>query len=164
MRNYQGVRGNLVDMQTGEKLFFQFNPEKIGDDQGANWAAQRIHGVHHPYFQYSSGTGRTLKFQLKFYHQDVKDGKNVKQKCDWLRSTVYPDTAAGGVPHRPPHRFLLNLGSLFRGMPCIITSVSVNYDKVFSPSIVPLYAEVDLEVQEFRTRAVGYAEVRGGSA
>lgn len=162
--NKKAVSGNLVDSKTGEVLYFQYNPENIDDMNAAAWAGLQVHGVHHPQFQYAHGDGRTLKFVLKLFHTDQRDKKTVKEKCDWLRSCVYPDTSGGGIPHRPPHRFMFNLGKLFRGFPCIVTSVNIRYDKNFSPSIDPLYAEVDIELKEFRTKAIGYKEVRGGSA
>ena len=130
----------------------------------AIWAGLQVHGTHHPQFQYAHGDGRTLKFSLKLFHTDQRDKKTVKQKCDWIRSCTYPDTSAGGIPHRAPHKFLFNLGNLFRGFPCIVTSVNIRYDKTFSVDIDPLYAEIDIELKEFRMKAIGFQEVRGGSA
>jgi hypothetical protein len=56
------IRGYIVDVETRERLEFQYNPSDIGDDKSAQFADIRIPGISHPRQQFVAGGGRHITF------------------------------------------------------------------------------------------------------
>lgn len=150
-------RGSIVDVTTAESLEFTFNPEEISELDGAEWAKQKVQGVHHPRLQYGSGRGRQVSLVLRLY--GPHKNKTVRQQVNWLRSLAYPDLEIDAVPHRPPHRVILNLGNLYRRETWVVEDVNVEWGQ-FTPDLEPITAVVKLTLTEHRVAAVGFREVR----
>ena len=64
--------GYLVDVETRERLEFQYNPSEIGDEKSAKYADIAIPGISHPRHQFISGGNRHITFKLSFFKGDVK--------------------------------------------------------------------------------------------
>lgn len=151
--------GSLVDTVTGEVFEFTYNPASVGVTEGAEYAEMQVQGVHHPRYQYAGGKGRVLNFSLTLY--GPHGGRSVREQVNWLRSLAYPDLEIDAVPHRPPHRVILNLGQLYRRLVCVVVDTNHTWQE-FTPELEPIKAEVALTLNEFKARAVGYREVRDG--
>ena len=144
----------LVDVDTGEYLAFQYNPNDIGDDKSTAYAAIKIPGMSHPRYQYVAGEPRKITFKLSFFMQSVK--KNV----EWLRSLLYPEHA-GTMLKNAPHRVLFMFGDLYPGVLCIVSQVKARYFHMFDrDNLLPQRAEVDVVLEEYVSESVNYSEVR----
>ncbi len=144
----------LVDVDTGDYLAFQYNPNDIGDDKSTAYAAIKIPGMSHPRYQYVAGEPRRLSFKLAFFKQ------SVKENVEWLRSLLYPEHA-GTMLRNAPHRVIFMFGDLYPGLLCVVRRVNARYFHMFDrDNLLPQRAEVDLELEEYVDESVDFSEVR----
>ena len=87
------TKGALVDIQTRERLSFQFNPETISDEQQTEWASIRAQGMSHPRKQWVGGGDRIVSFTLRFYRESFAEAE-VSDSVAWLRQQII-DVARG---------------------------------------------------------------------
>lgn len=150
----QPISGYLVDVDTGERLAFQHNPNDIGDEKSTAYAAIRIPGMSHPRYQYVAGEPRKIAFKLELFKGPVK------QKVHWLRSLLYPEHA-GTMLKNAPHRVLFIFGDLYPGVLCVVRQVKVRYFHLFDrDSLLPQRAEVEIVLEEYVGASVNVSEVR----
>jgi len=146
--------GFLVDVETGEVLPFQYNPEEITDDKSTDYAAIKIPGMSHPRYQFVAGEPRRISFPLQLFKGPVKE------EVEWIRSLLYPEHA-GTMLKNAPHKVLLFLGLLYPGVLCIVRQVQVRYFDLFDRLLLlPQRALVDLTLEEYVYESVDYSEVR----
>ncbi len=180
------ITGYIVDIETNERLEFQYNPDDIADDKSTDYAAVQIPGMSHPQYQYASGKPRKIAFKVKLFKGPVRD------KVHWLRSLLYPEHAGwqrhgqyslqrhasrtgnlksplatpayrGSRLKNAPHRVLFIFGDLSPGVECVVRSVKARYFHMFDrDNLLPQHAEVDLVLEEYVDESVDYGEVRGG--
>ena len=149
----QPISGYLVDVDTGERLAFQHNPNDIGDEKSTAYAAIRIPGMSHPRYQYIAGEPRKITFKLELFKGPVK------QKVHWLRSLLYPEHA-GTMLKNAPHRVLFIFGDLYPGVLCVVRQVKVRYFHLFDrDSLLPQRAEVEIVLEEYVGASVSFSEV-----
>ena len=147
-------KGYLVDVETRERVEFQFNPDDIADDKSTDYAVVRIPGMSHPRYQYVSGKPRKIAFKVKLFKGPVRD------KVHWLRSLLYPEHSGTMLKHAP-HRVLLFLGELYPGVECVVRNVKARYFHMFDrDTLLPQHAEVDLILEEYVDESVDLNEVR----
>ena len=148
------ISGFLVDIDTGDYLDFQYNPNDIADEKTTAYATIRIPGMSHPRYQYVAGEPRKIAFKLEFFKVDVK------QQVEWVRSLLYPEHA-GTMLRNAPHRVLLFFGDLFPGVLCVVREVKARYFHMFDrDTLLPQRAEVELVLEEYVDESVDYREVR----
>ena len=148
------IKGYLVDVDTGERLEFQHNPNDIGDRKSTAYAAIKIPGMSHPRYQYVSGEPRRIAFKIELFKGPVK------QKVHWLRSLLYPEHA-GTMLKNAPHRVLFIFGDLYPGVLCVVRKVKARYFHMFDRNnLLPQHAEVDIVLEEYVDESVNYSEVR----
>jgi len=132
------IKGCLVDVETRERLEFQYNPSEIGDSKSSKYADITVPGISHPRHQYISGGNRQITFKLSFFKG------NVKEKVNWLQSLLYPEHS-GSVLKSPPHRVIFIFGELYPEVVCIVRSVKARYFNLFeTETLIPQQAEVDI--------------------
>ncbi len=151
--------GHLVALDAGGILKFQYNPEEVTERNSATWANISIHGMTNPRLQYTSGSGRTISFTLKMYHDDDY-GWSPGRRIRWLNSLTYPDTG-GGMPSRPPSRVSFTLGQDYRGVTCVMLDVEAVSTKFDRENFIS-YAEVSLSLLEIQPKAIDFNKVRNG--
>lgn len=61
------ITAYLVDVDTGDYLDFQYNPNDIVDEKSTAYAAIKIPGMSHPRYQYVAGEPRKIGFKLVFF-------------------------------------------------------------------------------------------------
>jgi len=150
----QPIKGYLVDADTGDRLEFQYNPNKFSDEKSTSFAAIKIPGMSHPRYQYVAGEPRRIVFKVELF----KD--SVKQKVDWLRSLQYPEHA-GSMLKNAPHRVVLIFGDLYPGVTCVVRMVKARYFGLFDQTnLAPQRAEVDITLEEVVDQSVNWSEVR----
>jgi len=148
------IKGYLVDVDTGERLEFQHNPNDIGDDKSTAYAAIKIPGMSHPRYQYVAGEPRRIAFKIELFKGPVK------QKVHWLRSLLYPEHA-GTMLKNAPRRVLFIFGDLYPGVLCVVRQVKARYFHMFDrDNLLPQHAEVDVVLEEYVDESVGFSEVR----
>ena len=144
------VKGMIVDIETGDKVEFQYNPPEISDSQGANWVEINVPGMSHPRVQFTSGGVRELSFTVEFSEE------NVKKKVNFLQSLVYPEHA-GSLLKNAPHKALFVFGTLYN-LVCILRSVKARYHGNFTQQLEPKQASIDLVLHEFTEKSVNFSE------
>ena len=151
----KAITAHLVDVQTRQRLEFQYNPNDIVDEKSTAYAAIKIPGLSHPRYQYVAGEPRKITFQLRFFKG------SVQESVAWLRSLLYPEHA-GTMLKNAPHRVLFLFGDLYPGVECVVRQVKARYFHLFDrDNLRPQHAEVDVVLEEYIDQSVGYGEVRG---
>lgn len=93
--------GAIVDVVTGERLAFQYDPDGIAGSDGVNWADQTVPGTSHVGAQFVAGGERSMRLVLQFSAEQA-DKADVRRKVDWLRALTFPeyrDQELAGPPH-----------------------------------------------------------------
>jgi hypothetical protein len=148
------LKGILVDIETRERLEFQYNPNEIGDDKLTKYVDIAIPGISHPRHQYISGGGRRITFKLSFFKGDVK------KQVAWLQSLLYPEHS-GTTLKSPPHRIIFIFGDLYPEIVCIVRNVKTRYFSLFDQqSLAPQQAEVNVVLDEWLDESVNYQTIR----
>ena len=143
------VTGCLVDVENGSRLEFCFNPGEIDDDIPVNYAFINIPGQGHSVAQWSSNSSRKLAYSLDFYRKN-SDDNYVRRKIQWLERVKTPTYDAEGYLSAAPHRVLFLFGNLFNGSKkWLITQAKVRYNNLWTKSLDPLWATVDIELTEW---------------
>lgn len=154
MADGRATVGYLVDVVTRESLEFQYNPDEIADEKGADFATIKVPGMSHPRYQYVAGEARRITFKLMFFKGPVK------KKVTWLQSLLYP-AHEKTMLKTAPHKVLFFFGDLYAGVPCIVRQVRVRYFHMFDQTnLLPQHAEVDMTLEEIVSKSVSYSEVR----
>ncbi len=149
------ITAYLVDVDTGDYLDFQYNPNDIVDEKSTAYAAIKIPGMSHPRDQYVAGEPRKIGFKLVFFKG------SVKESVDWLRSLLYPEHA-GTMLKNAPHRVIFMFGDLYPGVLCVVRQVKARFFHMFDrDNLLPQHAEVDVMLEEYIDQSVDYSEVRG---
>ncbi|CAM2066710.1 CIS-tube domain-containing protein [Sulfidibacter corallicola] len=144
----------LVDIDTSERLAFQFNPNEIVDEKSTAYATIRIPGMSHPRYQFVAGEARRISVKIQLFKGPVR------QQVAWLQSLCYPEHA-GTMLKNAPHRVMLVYGQLYPGLVCIVKQVKARFFELFDrESLLPQRAEVDLTLEEYIERSVEVMEVR----
>ncbi|HNT88352.1 MAG TPA: hypothetical protein PKL84_10855, partial [Candidatus Hydrogenedentes bacterium] len=65
------ITGYIVDIETNDRLEFQYNPDDIADDKATDYAAVQIPGMSHPRYQYVAGKPRKIAFKVKLFKGPV---------------------------------------------------------------------------------------------
>lgn len=144
----------LVDLETGERLIFQFNPNDITDETATAYAAIRIPGLSHPHYQFVAGEPRRISFRVDLFKGPVRE--NVA----WLQSLCYPEHT-GTMLTNAPHRVMLVYGNLYPGLVAVVKQVKARFFDLFDQeSLLPQHAEVSLVLEEVVTQSVDFAEIR----
>ena len=139
----QALKAYLVDVDTGQRMEFQYNPNEIIDEKSTAYAAIKVPGMGLPRYQFVAGEARKISFKVEFFKGPVKE------KVQWLQSLQYPDHT-GTALKNAPHRVLFIFGDLFPGVVCIVPSVKVRYFGNFeSSSLAPQRAEVEVSLEEW---------------
>ncbi len=132
--------GFLVDLETRERLEFQYNPSEITDEKTAHYATVRVPGLSHPKYQFVAGGERRIAFTLHLFKG------HIQERIAWLQSLLYPEEAET-FPKRAPYRVLLMMGDLYPGITCVIRDVRVQYLGLFdSIDLTPQRVEVRLNL------------------
>ena len=148
------LKAYLIDVETRERLEFQYNPSEIGDDKSANYADIAIPGISHPRQQYVSGGARRIAFKLFFFKGEVK------QQVNWLQSLLYPEHS-GTTLKSAPHRTIFVFGELYPGIVCIVRNVKARYFNLFDETTLsPQHAEIDLTLDEWVDESVNFDTIR----
>ena len=141
------TKGALVDIQTRERLSFQFNPETISDEQQTEWASIRAQGMSHPRKQWVGGGDRIVSFTLRFYRESFAEAE-VSDSVARLQSLMLPEYDGTRLKDSP-HRCLFIFGTLYN-LTCILTRAATRYYDLFSPSTLqPVFADIDVELTQF---------------
>lgn len=61
------ITAYLVDVDTGDYLDFQYNPNDIVDEKSTAYAAIKIPGMSHPRYQYVAGEPRKNGFNWGYF-------------------------------------------------------------------------------------------------
>ena len=148
------ISGYLVDLDTGERLAFPYNPNDISDEKGTDYAAVKIPGMSHPRYQYVAGEARRIAFKIELFKGPVRE------QVQWLRSLLYPEHA-GTMLKNAPHRVLLLFGDLYPGVVCVVRSVKARYFHLFDrDALLPQRAEVEIVLEEQTDRSISWSEAR----
>jgi len=148
------IKGYLVDVETRERLEFQYNPSEIGDGKSVQFADIKIPGISHPRHQYVAGENRRITFKLSFFKGDVK------KQVAWLQSLLYPEHS-GTALKSAPHRVVFIFEELYPGIVCIVRNVKARYFNLFDQnSLAPQRAEVDITLDEWTETSVDYQSIR----
>jgi len=133
-------------------IWFQTNPI-ISDSKDAQFESHEILGRAEPVYIYRSSGSRKISLELTYIAQSNKyDVRWVANQISRLRALVYPiysrNNASPGI-FAPPPMVLLNYGSRFINIPCIVESYNISYqeeDVIDVPSMLPFITKVSLNL------------------
>lgn len=167
---YEPDRMFITNLETGDDMNAQFNPEKLNEKIKVNWSKLSVLGLSHMPKQYQQTDNWTCTFELKFWAWDSKGNRlnDIKQKRRQLMSYCYssraaPRTVSGGAPPRL-NFFWPNLIDLT----CTLESLEFNHvrfnrkgDPIESVAIVTLEEIRDVRLYSEDVRATG--TIRSGT-
>ena len=154
----QGVveHGSIAEVDSGEQITFDLNPEEFDDSKETNYAAIEIPGMSHPKLQYTGGGERPLSFTAYLHHGATED---VLAAIRQLQSWQYAEYSNGRLNNPPPH-LLIVIGDTWPDEQWVLRSCNVKRRR-FDKSLNCIYAEVDLEFLQFIDESVDAKDVRG---
>ncbi len=163
--------GGLID-----HIRFQIPPKSISDAKIANYSSQEILGRSEPLKAYTGSAPRTIGFVLEYHWYDfsgVGGWQFIETQLNKLQSLEYPRYTGATVGYQPPPKVLFYFGRRYKGVPCIVNSVSmdlqspwVNPDNgdVRTGDVVPSKITVNCEFQVAYdvNDARGYHDIKHG--
>lgn len=146
---------NTLSAQGGgaPTLFFQYNPEEVTMDQGANYIITSLPGRSHPYVQWVGGNMRKISFTLRFWFTNTSWSGvgNVADCINWIQSYLLPDRDQSNQLAIAPRTLDLYLGNTlaavgYNTVHVLLLSAPVRYMKLWEPTaLTPRAAEMNLE-------------------
>jgi LysM repeat protein len=113
----------ILNEQTGEKIFAMFNPEEYSLNKDNNYASQAIPGLTSPLLQFVHGNLQTLDMELFFDTFETQEDVRTKTSQIFNLLTINSDL------HTPPV-LRVTWGTLdFR---CVLTKVNQKFIRFFS--------------------------------
>ena len=146
---------------------FQTPPRTIQDAKTANFDSQAILGRSEPLRAYTGSNAREIAFVLNYYWYDysgVGGWTSIQKNLNLLKSLVYPNYHRGSF--QPAPKVLFSFGRVYRGIPCIVTNVSLEHKDpwvnpegktVLDGDVVPFHTAVSVALQV----AYNYDDARG---
>lgn len=114
------TRCYIINNDTNKKLTFQFNPESIPYNRGANYTSIDSPGMSYPLTQYVGGNVREFSFEV-FYYDKPYSGK-IKTARQFLEGLLPPEKNTSSFT-KPP-TFTLAYGYFVRT--CVLITLQVN--------------------------------------
>lgn len=164
-----------------DTLFFTNLPENLGTSKQANVTSTNILGRSETIKTYGSSQGRSWNLDLQFFAEEPGKAaieQAVVSKVNWCESLVYP-IYTNGLSHGIP-RLLFKFGD-YLSVIVICTSVTTNIAGPWSVTrstrarfgnlgtneslgdiSLPLYATVNLVLEDIGEKSWGHADVKGG--
>jgi LysM repeat protein len=138
----------IVNEQTGKKIFAMFNPEEYSLNKDNNYASQAIPGLTSPLLQFVHGNLQTLDMELFFDTFDTQD--DVRSRT----SQVFDLLAIDSDLHTPPV-LRVTWGSL--DFHCVLAKVSQKFIRFYSDGR-PGRARLNVTFNEYLDAATQVAE------
>lgn len=137
-----------------ERLEFQFVPEKISNPREADIAQVAIIGRNLPRHHHTGGH-ESLAFTLDFY-ADEENRRDVKRKCDWLKSLTYNEGSG------PARLVKLIWGELYSKETWVVKSVRPEFSMFHSQyGMLPCQAYVDIVLMRDSKTNITLRDARG---
>jgi len=155
-RNRTEQQGGLVDVDTGERVMFDFNPDTIQDDKGTEFAEISIPGMSHPRLQFTSGGSRTLSFTVYLHYGETVSVPDMIRR---LQSWLYPEYEAGQLD-KAPAKLLLVFGDTWPDELWLLRSCNISR-KRFDKNLECILAEAAIELVEYIDESRSAEEFRG---
>ena len=114
------TRCYIINNDTNKKLTFQFNPESIPYNRGANYTSIDSPGMSYPLTQYVGGNVREFSFEV-FYYDKPYSGK-IKTARQFLEGLLPPEKNTSSFT-KPP-TFTRAYGYFVRT--CVLITLQVN--------------------------------------
>ena len=146
----------LVNVKSGERFMFHFNPEPIQDSKENNIAEINIPGMSHPRLQFTNGGNRTLSFTA-FFHYGV-EGKEVPYSVSVLQSWLYPEYDGERMTSAPP-KLKLVYGETWQDQKWIMKSCRITRQR-FDKELKCILAQADIELIEFVDKSIDMRDVQ----
>lgn len=151
------TQGVIVDLDSGARVTFEFNPEVFQDDKVTEFALIGIPGMSHPRVQFGGGGERSLSFSISLH--SGRD-KAVPAAINQLQAWMYGDYSGNRLT-RAPHKLMLSFGDTWSSEKWVLRSCSVTRRR-FDKNLGCIYAEVALDLLQIVETSVSYGEVSGG--
>ena len=136
--------GFLVNLETAQKLAFQFNPTDIPWSRGAKYSEIFAPGMSYPKVQYAGGEAREFDFDL-FYYDKPFSGK-ITEAMDFIEELMPPYWNKEDF-EKPPY-FTLNYG--YFHCTCVLKTISVK-EMLQNEDGNPIMARINLDVRQVKT-------------
>ena len=146
----------LVNVKTGDRFLFRFNPEPIQDTKENNIAEINIPGMSHPRLQFANGGNRTLSFTAIFHYGN--EGENVPYSISTLLSWLYPEYEGERLTSAPP-KLKLVFGDTWQDQIWIMKSCNITRQR-FDKTLKCTVAQANIELVEFIEKSIDMYEVQ----
>lgn len=147
-------QGAIVDVNTGNRVTFDINPESFEDSKETELASIPIPGMSHPRMQYTGGGERTLSFTVILHYGATAD---VPSAIRMLQSWLYPEYVNNRLS-RGPSRLLFVFGDTWPDETWILTSCKVTR-KRFKKTLECVFAEVEMELKQYIEESIDTKDV-----
>ena len=160
MPSPQHFRRNIPDNQRlliaavdgfGGQVRAHFNPKEVSYDKKVTWSETKTKGANEPYYQYTSGTPRTMTMELLFDRYEVGDTVEVELQTLQRMAIALDPKSKKESERRPPILEIRN-GPIpnFR---CVLESLAVKV-LMFNQEGRPVRATATVTFKELRLKDV----------
>lgn len=153
-------RAFLLDLESGQRLFFQNMPEELAESKAANWNDTEILGRSEPIKAYSSSTARAISLTLQFAASidagDKGTTGSLLDKLRFVRSLVYPVYTEITLA---PSKVLLSIGQWFK-IVGVVRDYTVTYQRPWTEEATePTLATVAISIEEANVNPFGRVDI-----
>lgn len=153
----------LVNTETTEELFAQYNPEGFEESIGSAWATLTIPGLSHEPMQFTNTRNWGTKLEF-FFSAEGPGGssKRLDEARKFFMQLMYPSGSAESIDLGGPPRALLFWPNVL-AMEVIVKNLKIKHELFFRDLSMRQY-RAELDIEEIRdTRILGSDVRRDGT-
>jgi hypothetical protein len=149
----------LVNIDTAEPLWVQYNPESFEEKIDVNWAQIVIPGLSHQPMQFTHTKNYSTKLEL-FFNAEGREGSvaMLDEARKWLMAACYPEGQAETIDRGGPPRILFVWPTIV-SMEIVLNSLSFKHE-LFNLDMSMRQFRATLDMMEIRDTRITGADVR----
>lgn len=137
------MKGFIMNLKTGVRRQFQFNPTPIEETRTNEFVEMKSPGLSSPYFQYVGGEANTYVFTIELDDKGMPYSHTFFT-LNFLRQ-FKPDIV---TQFQTPPPIMLAYGTGNRVITGIVTELNIERDMFLPQTLLPIRAKVDIEIKE----------------
>ena len=150
----------IGDLETGEYVELQFNPQKLKLSLEASWSRVQTPGSSFQDLQFG-GTGNIIfeEFEVR-YDALGAAGPDLIDKQNFLLSLLYPPQDVDAVATGAPPRVLVSWPGWI-AVKTTVPKIEIDFSRfAFDGEPTPTYFTAKVKLEERRTTRIGFSQVR----
>lgn len=152
------AKGTLSNIETGETIEFQFNPNEIKISLGADWKSSASPAASFERMQFANRKNDVLSFKLQMDGRS-RGAPTITDRLAYIASLTAPPDADLDIRTAAPPRVLVRFPG-FLSMETVLPEASITVKRFDLTTGAPDYVDVDVKLVEYRTKRLGSQTIR----